>query len=203
MDGIGDRFRPVWRTPIAMMLLAWMGLAVGALLGAWRAVEILPPTIAVAMALSIFVAAPAVLLVWAFWTMMRDPVTGWIAPSALLAFGGAMIPAWEPLLDYGARLNFETHRAAYDAIVADGRSGRLRATAAGASWVMEDRQGVVFRYRPSRPGRIDFVWSRGAILQAGVRYDAEPCRPTLRMKCLAAGAPLTDGYSHYRYLFRP
>lgn len=204
MDGPQDSFTPVWRTPLAVMTLAWIGVALGGLLAAWRALELLPPAIAFALAMGIYVVAPVLLLVWAFLTMMRDPVTGWMAPSALLAFAGALVPAWQPLLDYGARLNFEAHRPQYDAIVADGRAGRLLSPAQRPGfWVEEHRDGVVFRYRPARPDRIVFPWSRNAILQAGVRYDARPCRPSARVKCVASGQPLADGYSHYRYLFRP
>jgi hypothetical protein len=203
MDDPGDSFTPVWRSPLAMVLLAWMVLAIGGILGAWRAMEALPPMMALGLAMGLFVLAPVLLLAWSFWTMMRDPVTGWIAPSALLTFLGAMVPAWGPLLDAGVRLNFETHHAAYDVIVADSRAGRLmRASSSPGGWVEEDRDGLRFRYRGGRPERIDFIWSRNQFLEAGVRYNARPCRPTVRVKCLAAGLPLDNGYSHY-VLLRP
>ncbi|MBL8556936.1 MAG: hypothetical protein JNL41_21875 [Phenylobacterium sp.] len=198
-----DSFTPVWRSPLALMMLAWMGLAIGGILGAWRTIEALPPMIALSVGVGLLLVAPAMLLVWSFWAMMRDPVTGWIAPSALLAFLGGMIPAWGPLLDAGIRLNFESHHAAYDEIVADSRAGRLvKATSSPGGWVEEDRDGLRFRYRGGRPERIDFIWSRNQFMEAGVRYNARPCRPTPRLKCLAAGLPLSDGYSHY-VLLRP
>lgn len=203
MDDLGDSFTPVWRAPLAMVLLAWMAAAVCTVLGAWRILEALPPVMALGVGVGLLVVAPALLLVWSFWTMMRDPVTGWIAPSALLGFLGGMIPAWGPLLDTGIRLNFETHRPAYEAIVADGRAGRLvRATTSPGGWVEEDRDGLKFRYRGGRPERIDFIWSRNDFLEAGVRYNAHPCHPTPQLKCLAAGLPLAEGYSHY-VLLRP
>ncbi|MBL8769817.1 MAG: hypothetical protein JNK30_00420 [Phenylobacterium sp.] len=203
MDNPGDSYTPVWRTPLAMALLAWMGLAIGAIVGVWRGLETLPPGVVLGLAAGLLVACPVLLLIWSFWTMMRDPVTGWIAPSALLAFLGGMVPAWGPLLDAGVRLNFESHRPTYEAVVADAAAGRLaRLSAAPGGWVEEDRDGLRFRYRGGRPERIDFIWARNAYIEAGVRYNARPCRPTPRMKCLGAGLPLANGYSHY-VLLRP
>ena len=43
--------------------------------------------------------AALTLLVWGFWAMLREPMTGWLAPTLVLAFCGAFIPAFRPLFD--------------------------------------------------------------------------------------------------------
>ena len=73
--------------------------------------RVLPPRAAILVAF--------VLAAWSFWAMLREPMTGWLAPTILLAFCGAFVPASRPLLDAGAWLNFNAHRPAYDAIVAE------------------------------------------------------------------------------------
>jgi len=190
-----EQFRPVWRTPLAALLIGWMGFTPGLLLGAWRIAETAPPGFLLGLAVSNFAVAPVVLLVWSLWAMARDPVTGWLAPSAFLFFCGAMIPAWQPLTDAGMRLNFQDHRAAYDVIVAEAKAHHFAPGADG--WVEGVQDGLRFRYRADRPGRIEFVWARSELYEAGVRYDDVLCTPTHTLKCLDRGRPLEGHYFHY------
>jgi hypothetical protein len=200
MREAGDEPRPIWRRWVAVALVAWMALAVGGLLMAWRLAEILPPGMVPALGLGVFVAAPSVLMIWSFWTMLRDPMTGWIAPSALFAFAGALVPAWQPLLDAGMRLNFEAHRPTYDSIVAEAKGGRMALTPDPSGWIEGDRDGVRFRYNVARPGRVEFLWSRDPLFETGVRYDDAPCTPTPKLKCIARGRLLEGHYFHYWFI---
>jgi hypothetical protein len=193
--GEADDTRPLWRTPLAAALAAWMGVTVGALVGAWRIAEAAPAGVLPGLAVGLGVIAPVGLLVWSLWTMLRDPVTGWMAPAALLFFLGAMVPGWRPLADAGMRMNFETHVATYDAIVADAKAGRMRPDDYG--WVRGMRDGVRFRYRADRPGEVEFVWVRDGLIDAGVRYNDIPCTPTRRLKCLDRGERIEGRYFHY------
>jgi hypothetical protein len=193
--GEPEDIRPLWRTPLGAALAAWMVVTLGALLGGWRIAETSPSGVLAGLALGLGVGAPAGLLVWSLWAMLRDPVTGWLAPAALLFFLGALVPAWRPLADAGMRMNFDAHRATYDAIVADAKAGRLRPDPHG--WVAGERDGVRFRYRADRPGEVQFAWVRDGLLDAGVRYDEIPCRPTPRLKCLDRGEPIVGRYFHY------
>ena len=73
--------RPVWRTPLAVALVAWMGMAVVMTLGAARLMEATPEGLAPVMIAAVFVIPPPTLAIWSFWVMLREPVTGWIAPA--------------------------------------------------------------------------------------------------------------------------
>jgi hypothetical protein len=98
------------------------------------------------------------------------------------------------LSDLGARLNFERHRPAYEAIIADAKAGRLVADREGR---VEGRRGDVrFRYRADRPSMVDFAWA-GAPLTSGVRYNESACTPAAGLKCLDRGKPLADRFYHY------
>jgi hypothetical protein len=188
---------PIWRTRLALVLAAWMALTVLILLGGWRIAEVAPLGLAAPVVAGLLAVPPIGLLAWGFWHMLREPVTGWIAPSVLLAFCGAMVPASLPLADLGARLNFMAHRPAYDAIVADLRAGRLAGYREPDGWIAGARDGVRYRYPPGRSDVIDFVWTRARLVDAGVRYDAAPCRPSRQIKCVSAGEPLAGDYYHY------
>jgi hypothetical protein len=191
--GEGDLLQPIWRTWLAATLAAWMLLVVGAIIGVWTILETVPVPVALAAAALLLLAGPA-LLAAALWAMMRDPVTGWIAPSAMLFFLGGLGPALGPLSDLGARLNFERHRPAYEAIIADAKAGRLVADREGR---VEGRRGDVrFRYRADRPSMVDFAWA-GAPLTSGVRYNESACTPAAGLKCLDRGKPLADRFYHY------
>lgn len=193
--GEPEDVRPLWRTPLGAALVAWMVVTIGALVGAWRIAETSPFGVVIGLALGLGVAAPGGLLVWSLWAMMRDPVTGWLAPAGLLFFLGGLVPAWRPLVDIGMRLNFDNHRATYEAVVADAKAGRLQPNRHG--WVVGERDGVRFRYRADRPGEVQFSWVRDDLLAAGVRYDEIPCTPTPRLRCLDRGEPIEGRFFHY------
>lgn len=191
--------RPVWRTPLAAALAGWMTLVLSATFAAWRIAEIAPPGLVAGLALLLGGIAPVGLLVWSLWTMLRDPVTGWMAPAALLFFCGGLIPAERPLADAGMRFNFRAHRPAYEAIVAEAKAGRLRPDPGG--WVEGVRDGVRFRYRADRPGDIEFPWLHETFVRAGVRYNDIPCRPSPTLKCLDRGELIEGRYFHYTSVF--
>ncbi|WP_293901839.1 hypothetical protein [Phenylobacterium sp.] len=198
MGNGADTSRPIWRRPLAAVLVAWMLLVVGGALTSARLMEILPGETALVLAIAGLVAPVPVLLVWGFWTMLREPVTGWIAPTVLLTFGGSLIPALQPLLDAGVRLNFEAHRPVYEAVVAD---VSLRPPSGHDHWVSGVREEVRYRYRADRPGEIDFAWAANGEFRTGVRYDDSPCVPRPGHRCIDRGRPLGGHYNYYQMLF--
>lgn len=191
--------RPIWRTPLAAALAGWMALVVGLTLGAGRVMEILPGETLLVLAAGTFLTPVPFLLAWSFWAMLREPVNGWLAPTILLAFCGAFVPASRPLLDAGAWLNFNAHHSTYEAIVAEAARTRAMGDAGGS--VEGSRNGVRFRYRADRPGEIDFEWSRNDAFEEGVRYDDSPCVATPGRACADRGRPLSGNYSHYLNVF--
>ena len=181
-----DPIRPVWRRPLAGALAAWMLLMVAAPLGYGRLLELAPEGAFPLLAIGLLAPAPG-LLIWSFWTMQRDPITGWIAPSAFLAFAGGYVPAFEPLLDAGVQLNFHAHRPAYEAVVAQSRLDPPAHGARLTGWVVEQRDGISFRHRADRPGVIEFVWRSDGWIEAGVRFDPHPCRASRAVRCINPG----------------
>jgi len=199
MEDVGAFNRPIWRTPLATALAGWMLLVIGIALGAGRLVEIVPGEALVILALGAVVLPVPALLAWSFWVMLREPMTGWVAPTLLLAFCGALVPAGPPLIDFGVQLNFMAHRPTYDAVVAEiARNGPLKGSE-GA--VAGERNGVRYVYRAERPGEIDFIWTRNPVFSEGVRYDDTPCRPSRERMCADTGRAIDGFYSHYRSLF--
>lgn len=199
MGDATETIRPIWRTPLAAVLAAWMAMVVVTTLGAGRLMEIVPEGTILVLAIAAYLAPVPILLTWGFWAMLREPMTAWLAPTLLLAFCGGMVPALKPLLNVGARANFETHRATYDAIVVEAARTRARGDPAGA--VAGERDGVRYRYRAEQPGEIDFPWARNDTFAEGVRYDDSPCVPTRGLRCADRGQPLAGYYSHYRIGF--
>jgi len=186
--------KPVWRTPLAAALVVWMVLVVATALAAARLVEVARTETALVVILGVFVVAPPVLLVWSLWTMMREPVTGWIAPTVLMAFCGSFVPLLEPLLDAGVRLNFEARKPLYEAIAAEAKANRRPQAAV---WVEGSRGGVRYRYFTGDPGAIDFVWLDRYGVAAGVHYDDTPCAPRPGLMCIRRGEPLAERFTYY------
>lgn len=201
MGETADHPRPIWRTPLAAALAAWMAGIVGATLAAPAILETAPGAAGPVILAAIFVVPPPVLAVWSFWTLLSDPETGWIAPTVLMSFLGAFVPGFQPLLDAGVRLNFEARRPAYEAIVAETRSGRLVGVADPAGWISGESRGVRFRYRPQHPGVVDFVWYRAYGVRVGVRYDDSPCVARPGLSCVAGGEPLDGPFTYYLRVF--
>lgn len=193
--------RPVWRTPLAVAIAAWIGLAISMTLGAARLMEVTPEGLAPVLLAAIFVVPPPLLIVWSFWAMMRDPLTGWLAPAALMAFCGAFVPMVSPLYETGVRINFEARRPTYEAIVADAKAGRIVGVANARGWVEGERGEVKFRYRPADPGVIDFVWVRAYGVRAGVFHDDTPCVAKPGYSCIDRGEPLDGPFAYYQRLF--
>ena len=193
--------RPIWRTRLAVVIVAWMVMVVTATLAAPRLMEVTPEGMAPVLIAAIFVVPPPTLLVWSFWAMLREPVTGWLAPTVLMAFVGGFVPLFPPLFDAGVRLNFESRRPAYEAIVADVRAGRLGGVANRRGWVGGARDEIRFRYRAADPGVIDFVWTSSYGFRVGVRHDDTPCVARPGLTCIARGVPLDDRYTYYARFF--
>ena len=172
MGEAADTIRPVWRTRLGLVLIAWMGGVIGVTLASSRLLEVLPGAAVPFIAIGFYLTPIPILLVWGFWAMLREPLTGWLAPTLLLAFCGGMVPAFRPLFDAGVSLNFAAHRPAYEAIVAD-----IAATASSDAkgWI-EGRAGTVrYGYRADHRDVIQFTWSGGDYLPSGVVYDARAC----------------------------
>ena len=199
MGDAAETFRPIWRTPLAAVLAAWMAMVIITTLGAGRLMEVMPEGTILILGSAIYLAPAPLLLAWSFWAMLREPMTAWLAPTLLLAFCGGVVPAFGPLLDLGARVNFAAHRPTYDAIVAEAARTRTRGGPDGA--VTGERDGVRYRYRAEQPGAIDFPWARNAMFAEGVRYDDSPCVPKRGLRCADHGQPLAGDYSHYRIAF--
>lgn len=193
--------RPIWRTPLAVAMVAWMGMVLVMTLGAGRLMEAVPEGIAPIMIAAVFVIPPPTLAVWSFWVMLRDPMTGWIAPTVLMTFCGGFVPAFEPLFDAGVRMNFAARRPAYEAIVADAKAGRLTGVANARGWVLGERGEIRFRYKPADPGLVDFIWTRAYGFRAGVLYDATPCVAKPGYSCLSRGEALDARYAYYQRFF--
>jgi hypothetical protein len=193
--------RPVWRTGLAAALAAWMGLVVAAALSAGRLMEITPAAVAPFLIAGLFVVPPLILLVWSFWTMLREPMTGWLAPTILMAFCGAFVPLAQPLYDTGVRLNFEARRPAYEAIAAEVRDGRIAGAPNPRGWIVGERDGVRFRFRPDDRGMIDFGWAQAYGFKSGVRYDDTPCVSRPGALCIDRGEALAERFTYYARFF--
>jgi len=193
--------RPVLRTRLAAALAAWMALVVGGLLAAARLMEITPPAVAPLLVAGVFVVPPPILLVWSFWAMLREPITGWMAPAALMTFLGGLIPAFMPLYEAGVRMNFDARRPTYEAIAAEVRDGRIGGAPNARGWITGERDGARFKFRPSDRGAIDFTWTRAYGFTAGVRYDDTPCVSRPGARCIDRGERLEERYTYYARFF--
>lgn len=167
--------KPVWRTPLAAAAAGWMGAVIGVTVASSRLLEVLPDNAAPFVFVGLYLAPIPVLLVWGFWVMLRDPLTGWLAPTVILAFVGAFVPAAPHLFNLGVALNFLAHREAYEEIVADVGSGRLAADPAARGWTTGVRGEVVYGFQATRRDLVQFTWSDGAYLASAVVYDARAC----------------------------
>lgn len=199
MGDVAEAIRPIWRTPLATVLAAWMTIVLGVTLGSGRLMEIVPGEALLVLAAAVYAAPLPILLGWSIWAMLREPTTAWLAPTILLAFCGGFVPAFGPLLELGTRLNFETRRPVYDTIVAEAAQTRALGGPDGA--VTGQRDGVRYRYRADRPGEIDFNWARTGVFSEGILYDNSPCVGRPGMMCADRGELLEGFYSHYRFVF--
>jgi hypothetical protein len=195
MDGT-----PIWRTRLWPLLIAWMALAMVTPITVWTVAERVPYLLVLSGVGALFTAIPLVLLVWSLIAMQRDPLTGWIGPTLILAFAGTLVPAAQPMIEAGKRLNFELHRTAYEHLVADARLGRLAGEGLKGGWLQGRREDVRYRFSPDRPGVVEFLWIHGKLFENGVRYDDTPCRPTRGLRCVVIGQPLEGFYSYFEEL---
>lgn len=186
-----DIIRPIWRTPLAAVLVAWMLIVVGITLSAPRLIETLPGDLLLIAFVGVYLLPIPALLVWGFWAMLREPLTGWLAPTLLLTFCGAAVPAAQPLFDTGVHLNFLAHRSVYDEIALEARK------VGGAGMMSGSRDGVRFSYDRSRPSRVFFGWGDGRNVTMGVYYDNTPCVARRGRVCAEIGRPLAPNYSFY------
>jgi hypothetical protein len=193
--------RPIWRTRLAVVLVAWIVTVVTATLAAARLMEVVPDGLAPVVIAAVFVVPPPVLLVWSLWSMLREPVTGWLAPTVLMGFLGAFVPLFEPLYQTGVRLNFEQRRPAYEQIAADARAGRLVGVPNPRGWIQGSRDDIRFRFRPADPGLIEFPWTNAYGVRAGVRYDDTPCVARPGYTCISRGDPLDGRFTYYARFF--
>lgn len=193
--------RPVWRTRLAAALAAWIGLVLAATLAAGRLMELTPPAVAPLLLAGLYVVAPVILLVWSFWFMLREPMTGWLGPTVLMGFIGAFVPLAPPLYEAGVKLNFEARRPAYEAIAAEVRDGRIGGAANARGWIVGQRGDVRFKFRPADRGMIDFGWAQAYGFRSGVRYDDTPCVSRPGAICIDRGEPLAERFTYYARFF--
>jgi hypothetical protein len=193
--------RPIWRTRLAVVLVAWIVTVVTATLAAARLMEVVPDGLAPVVIAAIFVVPPPVLLVWSLWSMLREPVTGWLGPTVLMTFIGGFVPLFGPLYQTGVRLNFEQRRPAYEEIAADAKAGRLVGVPNKRGWIVGSRDDITFRFRPADPGLIEFPWASAYGVRAGIRYDDTPCVARPGFTCISRGDPLDARYTYYARFF--
>lgn len=193
--------RPVWRTRLAAALAAWMGLVLAGTLAAGRLMELTPPALAPLVVAGLYVIPPLILLVWSFWTMLREPMTGWLGPTVLMGFIGAFVPLATPLYEAGVHLNFEARRPTYEVIAAEVRDGRIGGVPNPRGWIVGERDGVRFRFRPTDRGMIDFAWAQAYGFKSGVRYDDTPCVSRPGAVCIDRGEALAERYTYYARFF--
>jgi hypothetical protein len=201
MGEAADTIRPIWRTRLAAALVAWMGLVVGATLASSRLLEVLPADVLPFAAVSLYITPIPIFLVWGFWAMLREPLTGWVAPTVVLAFCGAFVPAAKPLFDAGVALNFAARRPAYEAIVDDVVSGRLAAAPAEIGWTQGQRGEIRYAFQSSHRDLVQFIWSENPYLPSAVIYDAKSCgvpRPGQRRRIISSYDRHLGG--HYCYV---
>lgn len=196
MDGT-----PIWRTRLWPALMAWMGLAVAAPFGVWPLEEQAPLSVVAGTLILLFVVAPAVLLAWSLVHMMREPVSGWICPTLMLAFCGSLVPAARPLADAGLLLNLHAHTSVYERLIGEAKAGRLSGRPIGGGWVEGTRDTIRYRFNPARPGRMEFVWMDSRLYFSGVRYDETPCRPQPGLRCASRGRTIEGLYSYFEGLY--
>lgn len=192
---------PIWRTPLAVAIVAWMVLACTVTLAAARLMEVTPEGSAPIVITAIYIVPPPLLLGWSFWAMLREPVTGWLAPTVLMTFVGGFVPLFHPLYQAGIRMNFEARRPAYEAIVAEAKAGRLVGVAGRRGWVHGLSGDIRYRYRPTDPGTVDFIWTRAYGFRAGILHDDTPCVARKGYSCLSRGEALDARYSYYARVF--
>lgn len=165
-----------WRTRLALVLLAWMGLSLIVTLGWGRLAELAPwlP----ALAISTLVGLPVLpLLIWCIIAVLRQPRLLWPAPVLVVVFGVVFVLAFERLMLAGTYLNFLSHRDAYRSIVADHKAGRLPPASPGRL-VEGRRHGVKYALSSVNTSAIDVLFDWGNTYGfSGVIYSESSCPP--------------------------
>lgn len=166
-----------WRTRLALVLLAWMGLSLIVTLG-WGRLAELSPWLPAPLFLSVVVLPALPLLIWSFWAVARRPRSLWPAPILVVVFGVVFVLTFERLMLAGTYLNFLSHRDAYRSIVADHKAGRLPPASAGR--LVEGRKhGVKYALDSVNTSAIDVLFDWGNSYGfSGVIYSESSCSPT-------------------------
>ena len=202
MGETADTIRPVWRTRLAAALVAWMGLILGTTLASSRLLEVVSGHVLPYLAAALYIAPIPVFLAWGFWAMLREPMTGWLAPTIMLTFCGAFIAGFPQLFGAGVMLNFLAHRPTYDAIVADVATGAIGGDRAQRGWIQARQGRVRYAFQAGHRGLVQFVWSEQDYLPAAVVYDAKACgvapRPGARRRVITTYDRHLGG--HYCYV---
>lgn len=168
----------VWRTWPGRVLLAWMALVVFVALAYGPLLEVLSSDAVSWGGLLVLFGAPAALLPWSLWALIRRPRSAWPAPAGLLLFCAAFVFGGDKPWIAGGWLNLMRHRVAYDAVVADAKAGRLPG-AGSDRWVEGSRGGVDYIVAAWSPTTVIFPWHRNPYGGGwiGVTYDEEDCPP--------------------------
>lgn len=155
-----------WRSRFGRALSAWIVVALAFELGITRVLEVLGKGMALVW-LALLVLAPLSLMIWALKRVTQKTGT-WRGAGAVVATWISVAAAGFPLSRASVYLNFWSHRAAYDAVVADFRAGRLNPGPGR-------RHGV--EYNATASGYISFAWYWDFDIGQGIAYDEANCPP--------------------------
>lgn len=160
-----------WRSKFGRALSIWIITALAFELSVSRIVEVLGKGMAL-LWLGVLVVAPLALTVWAL-ARVTDRTGTWSAVGAVVVTWIAVLMAAFPLHRASVQLNFWSHRAAYDAVVADMKAGRLEQGSGR-------RHGVKYDAPWMTGNDVGFAWFWEYDIGEGVMYDEEACprRPT-------------------------
>lgn len=156
-----------WRSWFERAFLAWGVIALAFWLGITRVLEVMGKGMALAW-LALFLLAPLALIVWAI-RRAATQAGKWAIVGAVVVAWAVLVAAGIPLYRASVYLNFWSHRAAYDAVVADMKAGRLAAQREGV------RHGVKYNSPMMRSGDVGFLWYWDFDVGQGVYYDETEC----------------------------
>jgi hypothetical protein len=165
----------VWRSAFGRAALAWMALAVVTLLAFATLADLLPFQVLQWTMIAIFMAAPAALVLWSAWAIFKAPRRTLPVFLVLMVFSGGLLLAGGQVILAGARTKFVVHRATYEAVVADVRSGRVPRDAGGC--FRGRRGGMDFSSFSCGSEEVIFPWGDDALTLYGVIYDPYGCPP--------------------------
>lgn len=167
----------MWRSRFSRWFFLWVFLALASAL-AWGRLTEVAATLMTSVVMGLFLLPVLPMLFWSLRLLHRQPRTNWPAPVAVLLFCALAVAGLSPLMWTSTFLNFMSHKATYDRIVADAKAGRL-APNGGPGWTSGRRYGVDYYWQHS-PGQaspsLQFNWGVPGGF-SGIIYDEVECPP--------------------------